>query len=259
MDWGTQRKFNIIIVLISIVLIGFGVTVYRVFFTQPETCFDRIQNQDERGVDCGGVCELVCANDVTPLIILWQRPVLVSGDVYSAVVYVANENKNAGIKQLDYEIKLYDDKNILVGAPITGTTFVGPLQKKAIVETGIVVENRIPKTVFTTFSKPIIWSKTSGEQNNNYIESINETISDSSTFPKLSALLQNTNNRTDYIDLPVIALVYDTIGNIMAVSKTTVDRLDHGKSEMVYFTWQRPFMLPVGTIELLPLDNPFTQ
>ncbi len=259
MDWGTQRKTKIIVIIALLAFSGIGFFVYQTFFNVPQTCFDRIQNQDERGIDCGGVCELMCVNDVTPLLVLWQRPVLVSGDVYSAVVYVENQNKNAGIKKLEYEIKLYDDKNILVGAPILGTTFIGPLQKKAIIETGIVVGNRIPKTVFTTFNKPIIWSKTTGDQNNNYLQSTNETISDSATFPKLSALITNTHNRTDYHDLSVIALVYDTIGNIMGVSKTTVDTLPHNTSETVYFTWQRPFASPVGTVEVLPLDNPFTQ
>lgn len=259
MDWRTQRKSMIITILLIIGLSIIGTIVYRLFFNVPETCFDRLRNQNERGIDCGGVCELMCMNDVTPLITLWQRPVLVSGDVYSAVVYVENQNKSAGIKKLDYEIKLYDDKNILVGAPIQGTTFIGPLQKKAIVETGIVVGNRIPKTVFITFAKPIIWSKTTGEQNNNYINSDAETITDSTIFPKLSAVLTNTNNHTDYHDLSVVALVYDTIGNIMGVSKTVVDELAHGKSETVYFTWQQPFTRPIGTIELLPLDNPFTK
>ncbi len=33
-----------------------GVLLYYSFFYQPPTCFDKVQNGAELGMDCGGVC-----------------------------------------------------------------------------------------------------------------------------------------------------------------------------------------------------------
>ena len=66
-------------------------------------------NQNEQGIDCGGVCQLVCSANIKPLIPLWTRPVKISGDVYSVVSYIENQNIGNGVNAL---IHIMDKKPI---------------------------------------------------------------------------------------------------------------------------------------------------
>ena len=53
----------------------FGGVVFWIYqSTRPVlTCFDKIQNQDEEGVDCGGKCQILCRADSIKPIVYWQR------------------------------------------------------------------------------------------------------------------------------------------------------------------------------------------
>src|SRR4051812_17152322 len=115
MDWSTRKKlgcFGMIAVVVAIILAYF---IYQNFIKTVPTCFDGIKNQNERGIDCGGVCTLVCPMDVKSIVPIWSRVFHTAGDVYSVVSYVENQNQDAGVKQIDYEVRIYDDHNILAG------------------------------------------------------------------------------------------------------------------------------------------------
>lgn len=257
MDWGTRRKFTIIAVLFLIVTIVGMYFIYIFFIREVPTCTDGKRNQDERGIDCGGVCVKMCTADALPLVTVWQRVVPISDGVYSAAAYIENQNKTGGIRKLRYEMKVYDKKNILITEPIMGETYIGPNQKTVIIENNIYVGNSIPQTVFFKWLPPITWERTLPGWENIYIKSDSEKIADSTTAPKISARLINTHPTYDYVNLPVAILVYNNQGNLLTLSNTLVDILPHQGDAMVYFTWQKPFTESVGTIEIIPLINPF--
>jgi hypothetical protein len=165
MDWSTRRKmgcFSFVGIIIAIVLAYF---VYIFFIKTTPTCFDGIQNQDERGIDCGGICTLVCTADAKTIVPIWSRVFNTAGDVHSVVAYVENQNITAGVKKIGYEFRIYDDQNILAGEPISGTTFIGPNDKTAIFASPIKTGNRIPKNVFFKFTTAPEWITTSERYN----------------------------------------------------------------------------------------------
>lgn len=257
MDWGTRRKTTIIAIFALLVtLIGMYV-VYILFIKQTPTCTDGLRNQDERDIDCGGVCTRMCAADTLPLITLWQRSAEISDGVYSAVAYVDNQNKFGGIQKLQYELKMYDNKNILVTEPVIGETYIGPNQKTAIVENNIFVGNKKPHTVFFKWIGIPVWERTAEGWERSYIKSDSEKISDADTYPKISARLINTHPTYDYENLPVVVLVYDVTGNMINLSNTVVDLLPHQGSANISFSWQKPFTDKVGLIEIIPRVSPF--
>lgn len=257
MDWGTKRKFSIIAVIFLIILSISSYFVYVLFIKKTPTCTDGLRNQDERGIDCGGVCTRMCTADAVPVITTWQRAVEISDGVYSAAAYIDNQNKYAGIRKLKYEMKMYNKKNILITEPIIGETYIGPNQKTVIVENNIIVGNEKPETVFFKWLPPIVWDRTPEGFEKSYIRSDKERITDRDTYPKISAELINTHPTYDYINLPVVILVYDASGNLITLSNTLVDILPHqGKTE-ISFSWQKPFSESVGTIEIIPRINPF--
>ncbi len=98
MDWSSSHKIKIIASISAIAFVIVAIFVYVKFIKHEPTCFDQKQNQDERGIDCGGICSIMCLADTKPLIPLWTRPIKITGDVFSVVSYIENqvEEKLAG-------------------------------------------------------------------------------------------------------------------------------------------------------------------
>lgn len=258
MDWGTSRKIKIIGTIVSIIILIISLVVYFKFIKQDPTCFDGKQNQDERGIDCGGVCNLMCRADIKPLIPLWTRPLKITGDVYSVVSYIENQNMGNGVKSVPYELRLYDDKNILVSEPIKGETFIGPNDRTAIFETAIKVGNRIPKTAYLKFLQQPQFIKIEDRFNDQNLVAENDVLSDLETSPKLAGVVRNKTTET-FTSIPVVAIVYDTDGNALAASQTIIDEIGPEESINVYFSWPEPFSGTPARREIIPRINPFIQ
>jgi hypothetical protein len=258
MDWSTSHKVKIIGALALIVLVIVSIFVYFKFFKHDPTCFDRKQNQGERGVDCGGTCSLMCSTDIKPLLPLWTRPIKITGDVYAVVSYIENQNKGNGAEKVSYEIRMYDDNNILATEPIKGETFIGPNDRTAIYETRIKVGNRIPKTAFITFAQPMVFTRVPDKFNDQNLIIEQEELLDIDTMPKLSAVIRNTTFETFY-NLPVVAIIYNDQGNVIAASQTVIDEILPEGTAPAYFTWPEPLSGIPARREIIPRINPFTQ
>ena len=101
------------------------------------SCFDGVQNQEELGVDCGGVC-LPCAG--LPEQIRFDRASYVSGErgAVDALFYLENVNPQWGARAIPYTLFL-DDAQGQVIAQRQGTTFLLPLERHPVIEQGIAV------------------------------------------------------------------------------------------------------------------------
>lgn len=258
MDWSRSHQVKIIGAITTIVIIIAAVFVYFKFIKHEPTCFDNIKNQDERGVDCGGLCTLMCLADVKPLIPLWTRPISITGDVYSVVSYIENQNIGNGVEKVPYEIRIYDDKNILVSQPIKGETFIGPNDRTAIFETGIKVGNRIPKTAFLKFLETPTFTRIDGRWNDQNLIVEGDLFTDLETVPKLSVTVRNVTLES-YISIPVVAIVYDVNGNVIGASQTFIDSIGPEESTTVYFSWPEPFVSTPAKREIIPRIDPFIQ
>ncbi len=59
MSYKVRKQVSIgLVYFLILILLGAG--AYFAFFQKKPTCFDKIQNQKEEGVDCGGPCVLSC-------------------------------------------------------------------------------------------------------------------------------------------------------------------------------------------------------
>ncbi len=258
MDWSTGHKTKIITSISAILLVIVSSFVYFKFIKHEPTCFDGKQNQDERGIDCGGICSIMCLADTKPLIPLWTRPIKITGDVYSVVSYIENQNMGNGIEKIPYEIRIFDDKNILVSEPIKGETFIGPNDRTAIFETAIKVGNRIPKTAFLKFTQTPTFIKIQDRWNDQNLVVEKDELTDLDTVPKLTATLRNKTLET-FINIPVVAIIYDAEGNVLSASQTFVDSIGPEESIPVYFSWPEPFSAAPAKREIIPRVNPFIQ
>ena len=96
MEWAHKRQLKYLMIVLSVILLSVAFIAYRLFFSQPATCFDNKQNGAESGIDCGGACERICLAEQRELMVHWARPSRVTDNVYNAVAYIENRNKVGG-------------------------------------------------------------------------------------------------------------------------------------------------------------------
>lgn len=258
MDWSTRRKFGCLSVVALVILAIVAYFVYVNFFKVTPTCFDGKQNQNETGIDCGGICAMVCPMDAKKIVTDWTRVFPIANGVYSAVAYVENQNVDSGTEQVNYEFRVYDANNILAADPIDGTTFVGPNDKTAIYESPIQTGNRIPASAFFTFTSAPVWTKTDPKYQIPQIIGSQTNLTNIDTAPKLSAVIRNT-SLFDYKNIQVVAVLYDASGNAVNASSTFIPSLAQQAIQKVYFTWPQKFTEPIAKIEIIPRLDPFIQ
>jgi len=254
-SWASKRKFIYFAGLVISGLIFAGIPLF-LYLNQPPTCTDGKQNGDEIGVDCGGVCPQLCSEQMGDLLIHWSRSFEVSDGVYDTIALVENPNSNAGLSELIYKFKLYDNENILVEEKF-GKTFINPKEQLIIFESGIRTGQRIPKRTFIELLEDRMWTKPQMEKSDIPILSVNnQRMENLETKPRLRASIENKSYFPVY-DVEVIAVLFDINDNAIAVSSTIVDVIDQYDSADITLTWKEPFdTLPVK-IDVLPRINLF--
>ncbi len=123
---------GVFVVVVAFVVFG----IYR--WTRPTlTCFDKIQNQGEEGVDCGKVCGNTCLESLLPIKVLDSRLFKIR-DInnqmdYDAFFRVSNPNIQFGSGNVEYELKILDGQgNILVAK--NNSFYILPGQTKYVYE-----------------------------------------------------------------------------------------------------------------------------
>ncbi len=243
MRWAIKRQLLIAIGILAIVIVIAGGIGYA-FFYHPPSCLDRIQNQGEEGIDCGGPCALLC--QAPQVSALWARSVEVAPGVYHAVAMVQNPESDAGTTGLPYVFQLFDSDNVLV-AERSGTMTLHPGDVIPVFQANIVTGNRTPARTFITFGNAV-WTKMPRPA---MPLSITSRSLDQSTLT-LSAHVVNT-AATPAPDARLVALLYDADGVLVAASQTTIPGLAGEASRDIVFTWQEPFSAPVVRTEIVPL------
>src|SRR3989344_7605336 len=146
-NWAVKRQLFFIGVLVLFFLAA-GFLIAYPYISKPPSCADGKQNGTETGVDCGGLCQRACLDQVDPLTILWARSFRVVAGRYNAVAYLENKNKTAAISKINYRFRFADKDNVFIGKR-EGSTYVPPAGRYAIFEPAIDVGNSVP--LYTTF------------------------------------------------------------------------------------------------------------
>lgn len=85
--------------------------VYATFFRAKPSCTDGIRNQNEEGVDCGGVCGGFCLSDVAPINIESSiRAFSPSGSQVGFLAQISNPNKDFAATYFSYSWSILDKK-----------------------------------------------------------------------------------------------------------------------------------------------------
>jgi hypothetical protein len=246
--WAERRKQAIIWVIILLIFGVIGIAAWTVLHREP-TCSDRQKNQNEQGIDCGGVCDLMCKDSVQEPVILWQRFFKVSDGIYTAGTMVQNPNLYSYAPDVPYRIRFYDSDGVTIFGR-EGYVTLYPKYNFPIINPGIRTLERVPVRMTFEFTAEPVWYR--AEEQENTLSTLNDVVYNETTSPRIDAIIRNDSN-LDKKGVKVVALVYDPEGNVMAVSQTVVGNVPaHGSSKVV-FSWPEPFPSPILKKELIIL------
>lgn len=239
MDWRTRRQLLTILVLI--IFAGVVATgVYFLFLHERATCNDGKQNGAETGVDCGGVCAVVCRETAVPLKLVFSSAFEVASSTYNSVAVLENKNDYAGAVKFTYKLTLNDANGVI--AERSGVSNVPVLKKFAIFESGIDTKGRVPtETTFEIIKEPVWRRDLKREARLSY--SI-DPLARGETNPIVNARVKNE-DVFESGKLGFTVMIYDDAGTPLALSHTTLDNLGAGSELPISFTWPKGYDLGV--------------
>ncbi len=114
---------------------GIGTGMYFLFLKPAPSCFDKKQNQNETGIDCGGVCGTVCLPAGLQKIEIINQVKVFSLAAGRIELLAKIQNANAGLaaRSFGYHFDLYGEDNTFIRA-IPGTSFIYAQEIKYIGE-----------------------------------------------------------------------------------------------------------------------------
>lgn len=236
MSWASRRQFKYLssfLLVVGLIIFAF---IYPIIFKEP-TCSDNKLNGDETGIDCGGKCPKVCQEEALAPVILWSRAFPVTGSVYNLVALVNNPNIDAGLPSVNYEFRIYDINNTLIGRR-QGSTYLAPNKQMAIFESRFDSGETSVRSVVFEFVPPFDWIKTGTA-----IDLLPITVDrilwgDDMKNPTLSARARNE-SIYDIPSFDAVAVVYDLEKNAINASKTYRENLKSNETMPLIFTWPK--------------------
>ncbi len=244
LSWSQKRQFIISAGALIAAAAFFAVSLFLAWYRAP-SCFDKKKNQDERGVDCGGSCALLCADEAIAPLVHFVRVLPAGEDVWSTVAYVENKNPNAGALRVPYVFKLYDTDNLLAYER-RGEAFLPPHSAFPVVEGGLRVGERVPTRATFEFLEPPLFVAM-GEPPR--LEIRNRTFREENGVSRLEAELYNPTVAA-LTAVEARALLYDSAGNVFAASETVLREIAPRAAVALRLTWQRAFSAPPARIEI---------
>ena len=209
MERRTQKQLIIGLIFVFIIGgIGYGFVDY--FFITEATCFDKVQNGREEGVDCGLLaCGVACEPAILPLNALSQKLIEVRPGDYDFVAQISNPNSFFGSSRVRYE---------LGGAK--GVFYILPGQTRFVIVPGVKVGEVVDVSINIT---EIEWERVETFENISFpVQRKSYTVTNKDgTFSELEAVVLN-NSDFDFDKVEVGVILFGDDGGIVAVNKTDI-------------------------------------
>ncbi len=213
------KQFFYGIFYLSILALAAG-AVYATFLKTTASCFDNIKNQNETGVDCGGVCGISCELKALRPLTFSEPKIFANNGLISLLVEVSNPNPNYGSDNFEYQINFYDSENKLLDSQLK-SSFIYAGETKELVEAGLAIPGNPAKAEITL--EKINWKPVTDWQTP-ILETSNPKFSLSQGAVTVSGQIHNPSN-FDISEVIVIAVLLDNFNREIGVSKTELKNL----------------------------------
>ena len=233
MGYAAKRRLAVFGILFLI----FGIFAYWFYdakIKEHPSCSDKIQNQEEEGVDCGGPCQKICSFKAAKVNIKWTRAFEVVDGVFNIASEIENPNYSYAY-DLDYKLKFINSRGIKVGE-IKQHTHLNPLEKKIIFYPGIKLKGQKIDKVFLIQDR-IYNLKNIPEQDDKLTVNAKE-LNYENNLTRLKVIIQNDDFKPQR-NIQVSGVLMDATGTVIDINRTYIDYLDKYEKKEVYMTWPR--------------------
>ena len=244
------KQFIIIGIILLIII-----SVVSVFLFMPKpSCFDKIKNQKEEGIDCGGPCE-PCQGLKNPQII-WLEVLPVKDSFYAIAAKIKNLNQNYGSGLIPFQFDFYDSFGNLVLSK-TATTFLTPNQSKYLVETRIISDVEIVSAKLS-FGK-IKWQKLDNFELPQIIVTDKKyqfLSGQEGVFSKASGVIVNKSNY-DFDEIGVDIILWGENNKLLGINNTFAHTVLSGQERFFEALWTNRILEDVVSVEMEVETNVF--
>ena len=251
-----QIQKQLIIGLVFVLIIGaiaYGFVGYF-FFVEP-TCFDKVQNGQEEGVDCGLLaCGITCEPAISSLSVTSQKLIEVRPNDYDFVAEIKNPHTDYGSSEVAYELKLLNGNNQELLTK-EGIFYILPNQTKFLILPFLTTEQNVSEINFKI--KSAVWQKidsmssvTLAATRQSYI------VLDGGNSSSLEAVILNDSD-FDFDTIDIDIALRNKYGSVIAVNKSEINTLLAHTERGFKVVWPFPINEDVAEIEIIPTTNLF--
>ncbi len=244
------RRFVIVVEFFSLLaLLSWG--FYGLFLHKAPTCFDNQQNQNETGIDCGGMCKAACLEVLTGEALQFKEVAFVPGgeESYDVLGRVYNPNDVVGASSFHYTFQLKGASGQVL-ATKEGDNFILPQETKSLIEIRLVTKEK-PVTV-TVETSAVVWERFSGYRERPAISIYQkryDQLASGVGFGAATGLVVNE-SPYDFRSIYVKVILRDAGGLPLAFNTTRQDALKAGDQRDFRLLWPNPFPGKVEKIDM---------
>lgn len=247
-----ETKRLIVVVIVAMAMLVAGTLLYLIVRPAP-SCFDGEENQNEEGVDCGGVCAVACVvelkgEDLEVLEVAWV-PDGASAGRFDALARVYNPNTTLGAETFSYTMTLRD----VAGRELSserGTAWILPRETKTILAFGLPAGTTPDKATLSITD--VSWTKFDGYQEKprlNILDRRYEAISSGVGFGQATGLLVN-DSPFDFQSIMIKVILRDAEGKPLAVNQNEMRTVVVKEQRDFRLVWPRAFPGVVERVEM---------
>jgi hypothetical protein len=233
-SWRTSRQ--IITFFIYFVILSLPFIIFAYFMLQKtETCFDGILNQDEKGIDCSGVCSLQCKGSYKDVKVSFARGMPTDVDLYNIFALLENSNAKVYFPRIPYTVKAYNrDGQLLVSA--SGTTSVLAGGRSAIYIPKLAMKQ--PPTIVDVNIEPTyVALKQDNFDLQNSIKTSAWTAQRGANQTLQVVVKVENQSVKQFSNVTVYTMLYDDTRTVYAVGKTLLPVINGRENTAAVFTW----------------------
>lgn len=236
-SWRARRQLLIFLIVIAPFAAG---GIYLIERSLPDpTCFDKKQNQDETGVDCGGSCIPCSLKYPRQMTVFWARAVPTRQGTYDLAAEIENPNEMLSSTAVDYEFSLVDSFGQV--AKKQGRTFIYAQERTLIIETNLQASRNPTKAEFRILG--VEWQVKSDPKPNVVVEKRDYQVieEDGRKFSQVTMIVAN-GSPYDFKSAEINVAALDASENLLGANRITIENLTSGERRSLKSLW--PGVLP---------------
>jgi len=249
---------RIIIALVFLLILSAIVFLVYSLSRPAPTCFDKIRNQGEEDIDCGGPCSSCEFLGVKNIEVLSVKSVPTQNNFYDLMAQIKNPNQNYGSGKVPFAFKVYDSNGNLI-VQFSGQTYILPNQTKYIIKSKAEISRSFNKAE-VSFGE-IKWEKLIDYQAPDLVIQQKEyQLLDyqGSGFSQAKGALVNKSD-FDFNQVDVDILLFDSSGRLVGLNTTAINTLLSGQKRDFVATWFNEIGGQITVVEMEAETNIFDQ